>query len=55
MFHGRYLHRNNNLYNTITQDENTNENGHLWPHGFWLFVRFCPNWRGAKYLFELTL
>lgn len=49
MLHGLCLHRNHNLHHKITQDEDTDENRHLWPHGFWLFVRSLPNWLWAKY------
>lgn len=42
MFHGFCLHRNHNLHHTITQDEDTDENRHLWLDVFWLFVRSLP-------------
>lgn len=38
MFHRLCLHRYHNLHHTITQDEDTDKNSHLWPHGFWLLV-----------------
>lgn len=39
MFHRLCLHRNHNLHHTITQDEDKDKNCHLWPYGFWIFVR----------------